>query len=756
MSEIEIKNGSFMIQGKPEIIHAAEFHYFRIPEDQWESRLKLLKSTGFNTLATYIPWLWHEPKEGEFDLDGHTHPMRNLAGFLDLAAQLGLWIIARPGPYIMAETINEGIPPWVFERYPEVAVLDQKGNAQPFLSYLHPQAHSVIKAWFKAVFGILSPRQIDQGGKIIMIQLDNEIGMIAWVRNMLDLNPDNLERFTAYLNATESRSFESAWVARSLCEPTSETGRFILKTYSRYYRDVIKTYTQNLWRLAKENGMTVLPVINIHGFGDQGRSFPIGLSQLLQAIKIPRMVCATDVYPIHIGEDNFHQLLLVNEMTKALQNKDQALFSIEFEAGGNGDFSGNQSSMTDLHTRLCLSSGMKGINHYLFMDGENFPELSPNKRHDWGHPVRKDGTFRSHYYRYPKLASMMNAYGQALVLAQPVFETTIGFLIDDYLTEYVNEQTKTENEILRHFRNAIQFDGIARFLSIRHLNFNAIELSLDTLEVKKTPTLWMMIHDACPAKVQQKLVDYVKAGGKLVLMGHIPVTDEQRQPCTILKDALGILKISKSISDKIDAFGYTEIPVGLLQSVEGRFDAVFAQTSDKKAVGFTKTLGQGTLVFLGAALSTNCLDDLDVYVKISELIGLKPSLDSFDWIDVRQMKGPLGRFLMLNNYSDDPFSDQIIRKGKALFNGRAVELPARSGLILPIETMILPELKLTYSTVELRQIETHKNHIILHFSSKGYVRIESSIYQVDGDSEADTASFETRLKGTTLTLIKKG
>ena len=89
MSEIEIKNGSFMIQGKPEIIHAAEFHYFRIPEDQWESRLKLLKSTGFNTLATYIPWLWHEPKEGEFDLDGHTHSMRNLAGFLDLAAQLG-------------------------------------------------------------------------------------------------------------------------------------------------------------------------------------------------------------------------------------------------------------------------------------------------------------------------------------------------------------------------------------------------------------------------------------------------------------------------------------------------------------------------------------------------------------------------------------------------------------------------------------------------------------------------------------------
>lgn len=58
--------------------------------------------------------------------------------------------------------------------------------------------------------------------------------------------------------------------------------------------------------------------------------------------------------------------------------------------------------------------------------------------------------------------------------------------------------------------------------------------------------------------------------------------------------------------------------------------------------------------------------------------------------------------------------------------------------------------------MELRQIETHKNQIILHFSSEGYVRIESSIYQVDGPSEADNASFDLRLKGTTLTLIKKG
>jgi beta-galactosidase len=756
MSEIEIKNGSFIISGKPEIIHAAEFHYFRIPADQWESRLKLLKQTGFNTLATYIPWLWHEIKEGEFDFDGKTHPMRNLSGFLDLASQLGLWIIARPGPYIMAETINEGIPKWVFSSYPEVCVIDQKGDHLHYLSYLHPQSKRLIQAWYKAVFQVLSPRQIDRSGQIIMIQLDNEIGMIAWVRNMIDLNPDNLERFTEFLKMTEKHEFSTAWVSEKLCNPDAENGRHILKTYSRYYREVISNYAQRLWEIAKGYGMTVLPVINIHGFGDQGRSFPIGLSQLFKAIRIEGMVCATDVYPLHIGEDNFHQLLLVNEMTKALQNKDQALFSIEFEAGGNGDFSGSQSSMTDLHTRLCLSSGMKAINHYLFMDGENCPEISPNKRHDWGHPVRKDGTFRSHYYRYPKLASMISAYGQALIKAQPVTMTTIGFQIDDYMTEYSNQIVRTENETLRHFRNAIQFDGMARFCAIEHLNFDAIEVQSGTLDPKDIPSLWMMIHDSCPRDVQQKLVQYVHQGGKLILIGHIPIMDENLDPCMILKDALTVRHIDQPKTDMIDAFEFTDIPVSLIQCVQGDFDHVFAQTKDREIVGFVKHFGQGSVVFLGAAVPTNTLDDLAVYRQICRLVHLKPALESFDWIDVREMTGPLGKFICLNNYSDDPWMDLITRKGKDLFNHHPIVIPARSGLVLPLDVMILPDLKLTYSTVELREIESHKKHIILHFSSEGYVKIESNTYLVDGLDVVDTDNHDLHLRGTTLTLIKKG
>ena len=195
MTAFTIEGGQFSLDGKPLFIQAGEFHYFRAPRDEWRNRLDLLKAAGFNAVAAYMPWLWHQPVDGAPDFDGHTHPIRDLAGFLDLAKEMGLYIIARPGPYIMAETINEGIPPWVFEKHPRIAFISQEGKAQNIASYLHPDFLSCVSEWYQAIFKVLTPRQVTRGGRIIMAQLDNEMGMMAWVRNIMDINPDTLARF---------------------------------------------------------------------------------------------------------------------------------------------------------------------------------------------------------------------------------------------------------------------------------------------------------------------------------------------------------------------------------------------------------------------------------------------------------------------------------------------------------------------------------------------------------------------------------
>ncbi|HUM37863.1 MAG TPA: beta-galactosidase, partial [Anaerolineae bacterium] len=444
------------------------------PADQWAHRLGLLKAAGFNTVASYIPWLWHQLDEGESDFDGHSHPMRNLAGFLDLAADMGLFVIARPGPYIMAETINEGIPPWVFTKYPQAAYVSQDGKTQNVVSYLHPDFLNCVKEWYKAVFGVLTPRQVTRGGKIILIQLDNEMGMIQWVRNILDTNPDTLSRFAAFLTRTCGPRLADRYPAASLADflrrgildPGEPHAAQIVEDYRRFYREYLREYAAFLLSEAKADGLEVPPVINIHGFANGGKTFPIGLSQLISVMEMNEIVSATDVYPGHIDEGNFHQLLLVNEMTKALHNRQQPLFSIEFQAGGNQDFSGAQTSLYDLHSRLCISSGMRAINHYLFCDGENDPILSPVRRHDWGHPVRRDGSLRRHYPRYPKLSRTLAAYGSDLIRARPQTVTTIGFLLDDFMTEVNHPLTRPLTEALTHQREVILFDMIARGLAL--------------------------------------------------------------------------------------------------------------------------------------------------------------------------------------------------------------------------------------------------------------------------------------------------
>lgn len=718
------KDGQFWLDDQPQLIQAGEFHYFRTPKEEWRHRLGLLQQAGFNTVAAYIPWLWHQTEEGVADVDGRTHPMRDLAGFLDLATEMGLLIIARPGPYIMAETINEGVPPWLFANYPQVAFVSQDGQTQNIVSYLHPDFLACVQDWFKAVFAVLTPRQVTHGGNIIMVQLDNEMGMPHWVRNIFDTNPDTIARFAEFVQEKYGRTLPSHYPGDTLpqflhdglVQPAAPPAAQIVDDYRHFYRRYLRQYMAFLWDEARANGMNVPPVVNIHGFMNGGKTFPIGLSQLIEVMEMPGMISATDVYPMHIGAGSYHQLLFVNETTKALHNKDQALFSIEFQAGGSNDYSNGQTSFYDLHTRLCLSTGMRAINHYLFFDGENDPVLSPVKRHNWGHPVRKDGSLRQHYHRYPKLSSVLHAYGSDLVLAQPQTVTTLGFLLNHFMTEVNNAATQDATRIITHQREVVLCDFIARGLALTHRPFNMVELSRTTLDVAQTPLLWVMLDKQCPADVQQKLVDYVKSGGKLGLIGRLAEADFNGTPCTILKDALGVQQITSDppfTQALLTVFDHSDVPTSFAESYQGRFDEVFATRASGETVGFGQAVGQGTVLFLGAALTAETLEDLDILHQMAVRLGCAPLFQLNHWADVRLSVGKNGRFLYLNNYHDDPVDTTVALQNEPLFDGRSIHLPARQGLILPLEWRLNEHVTVHYATGEITGISEAGDTMVL-------------------------------------------
>jgi beta-galactosidase len=93
---IELRNKQFLIDGQPRLLISGEVHYFRLQRAEWRDRLEKLKAAGGNTVASYIPWLCHEPTPGDYDLDGHTRPELDLGAFIDLCAELDLLFIARP------------------------------------------------------------------------------------------------------------------------------------------------------------------------------------------------------------------------------------------------------------------------------------------------------------------------------------------------------------------------------------------------------------------------------------------------------------------------------------------------------------------------------------------------------------------------------------------------------------------------------------------------------------------------------------
>jgi beta-galactosidase len=135
-------------------------HYFRIPPKSWRDRLLKARAMGLNTVCTYMPWNLHEPRPGQFDFMG----MLDVAAFVRLAQELGLWVILRPGPYICAEWDFGGLPAWLLaDDNLRVRCADP--------SFVVPMTQ-----YIERVSRELSPLTCTRGGPIIMVQVENEYG----------------------------------------------------------------------------------------------------------------------------------------------------------------------------------------------------------------------------------------------------------------------------------------------------------------------------------------------------------------------------------------------------------------------------------------------------------------------------------------------------------------------------------------------------------------------------------------------------
>lgn len=176
MPDFRIGDEQFELDGRPFRILSGALHYFRVHPDQWRDRIRKARQMGLNTIETYVAWNAHAPQEDAFDLSGGL----DLGRFLDEVAAEGMYAIVRPGPYICAEWDNGGLPAWLF-RSGTVGVRRNE-----------PQYLAAIERYLQQLAPVLVPRQIDRGGPVILVQIENEYGAYGsdatYLERLVDIN----------------------------------------------------------------------------------------------------------------------------------------------------------------------------------------------------------------------------------------------------------------------------------------------------------------------------------------------------------------------------------------------------------------------------------------------------------------------------------------------------------------------------------------------------------------------------------------
>ena len=160
MPEFVIGEHDFLLDGAPIRLLSGALHYFRVHPDHWADRIDKARRMGLNTIETYVAWNAHAPSPGRFDLSGGL----DLDRFLRLIAEAGMYAIVRPGPYICAEWDNGGLPAWLF-RDPEVGIRRYE-----------PRYLAAVRDYLDHALGVVAPHQIDRGGPVILVQIENEYG----------------------------------------------------------------------------------------------------------------------------------------------------------------------------------------------------------------------------------------------------------------------------------------------------------------------------------------------------------------------------------------------------------------------------------------------------------------------------------------------------------------------------------------------------------------------------------------------------
>jgi beta-galactosidase len=645
---IRFDSRSYLIQGRRVHLYSGEFHYFRVPRPDWRRRMRLLRAAGGNAVSTYVPWIVHEPTEGVFAFSGK--PWLELAAFLDTAAAEGLYVIARPGPYVCSELVYDGLPRWLCDDYPALRAKDRSGRdfRRSSVSYLHPLFLEKARRWYDRACPLLAARTVSRGGPVALAQIDDELtGIHTWF-GTLDYNPETMGfgredgRYPRWLAARYrtldaiSAAYETKLDSFASVEPPAVPAASHRLPDLRRAKDYLEFYLSTV----AEYGLTLAGWMREHGVDTplvHNSASPLAnalFRELAQALTPGGFVLGSDHY-YSLGQDwpqnnpTPQWAVQVFMSMETLRLMDAPPTVLELPGGSASDWP----SMGPEDAEACyfahLALGMKGHNLYIFTGGPNPPGTAgTDDVYDYGAAVGAGGEIRPLFRAQEALGAFLKKHPFFPAAAR---EVDCRALVDwtaaraDRWTSRRDPFAFAPQEAWEFLRKGILTTAFCEGLSP--------ELVDDNTEDVSTPLI-AATSSVMPAALQRRLISFLERGGRLLLGPVLPELDEHLSPCALLRDFLGAsAEPRRAPEDAVLRFPfagsvYTSDPVFVAAEPPLGATALGHEIKSGACAGWRKDLGGGgRVIWLGArwahgmryhgALLRGCLDRLGLTPKLT-------------------------------------------------------------------------------------------------------------------------------------------
>jgi beta-galactosidase len=737
--KFSIKEGNFFLDGKKVFLNSGEIHYFRIKRELWDKHLEAAKEAGLTAVSSYVPWAWHESTESVFDFDGTTCPERDLKGWLQRCEAHGLYCLIKPGPFILAEFRGAGLPDWFMEQYgPEVKMRNSKGDLvqSDGVSLFNQRFLEKVSLWYDQIMPFIREREISAGGPIIMMQICNEIGVFSWLAKQGDYCKTVNDRFISYLSdkfagiEDVNRLWGTAYKEFAQIElPPDDRLPYASKgdrsrdfEWHCFWRTYYGDYLRMLSRMARERGVRVPFYHNLPGwiYGN-GYEFPVNITMYEDLFGDKSdILFGVDHIPEFLSYRNMHDDRIINDITDAMQ-VNKPLFAAEFQSGSREYHVVTNPREMELFYKASVANGMTGWNYYMFSQGRNPSRKGySGETFYWFTPLTAEGERTSAFPLVKRMSSLVKTSEILIVNAKRKAEICVLFYPPYYATELERpvdgacELQFTASAI----RRPAYFDGLLKALQALNIDYDMVNLckaSADTLS--KYKQVWAFTTDEMNARDQRTIVEYAEAGGNCVIFPCLPDREMSQQPCAVIREALSVAPSGREMIDSplIDIYDLKDIKCANPQIIYAeeslRGSEVIARTINGNVCGFTKALGKGSVIHLGAWIGFDTEGHKPVYEALLKSSGarLRQASAGNEFIAVRErFTDDHSAILFIGNYYNEEQTGKVTythpESGEAVtipYAQHELSWPALYGALTPVCLEVSAGLKMLHSTSDI-------------------------------------------------------